>query len=90
MNPTDPITHASFCHWVLQTVPDENVNSAHLFMSDEAWSHLRGFVNAKNTCHWDTENPHIIHEVSVYEHKVGVWCAVSGCRIIGPTLFMTQ
>jgi hypothetical protein len=49
-------------------------------MSDEAWFHLSG--------HWDTENPHAVHEVPLHDEKVGVWCAVSGRRIIGPIFFL--
>jgi hypothetical protein len=45
-------------------------------MSDEARFHLSG--------HWDTENPHAVHKVPLHDQKVGVWCAVSGRRIIGP------
>jgi hypothetical protein len=59
-----------------------------LFMNDEAWFHLSGLVNAQNTCHWDTENPHAVHEVPLHDQKVGPWCAVSGQKIIRPVFFL--
>jgi hypothetical protein len=52
-----------------------------------AWFYLSGFVNAQNTHHWDTENPHTVQEVPLHDQKVGVWCAVSGQRITEPILF---
>lgn len=47
-----------------------------------------GFVNAQNSCHEDTENLHTIYEVPHHDHIVGVWCAVSGQRVIGPVFFL--
>jgi hypothetical protein len=61
LNLTDPVAHIHFCRWTLQCVHDGTVDLILLFMSDEAWFHLSGFVNAQNTCHWDTENPHAVH-----------------------------
>jgi hypothetical protein len=72
---------------MLQSVSDGIVNPTFLFMSHEAWFHVSGFVNAQNACHWGTENPHTIHEVPIHDQKVGVWCMVSGWRIIGPVFF---
>ncbi|PSN40865.1 hypothetical protein C0J52_20149, partial [Blattella germanica] len=36
---------------------------------------------------WSTENPHIVQEVPLHPIKIGVWCAVSARRIIGPVFF---
>jgi hypothetical protein len=33
--------------------------------------------------YWATENLHIIHEAPLHD-QVGVWCALSGHRIVGP------
>jgi hypothetical protein len=46
------------------------------FMTD-AWFHLTGYVNSRNSQYWATENPHIINEQNV---RVG--CALSGHRIV--------
>ena len=32
-------------------------------------------------------NPHVLFEKPLYDRKVGVWCAVSQTRIIGPIFF---
>jgi hypothetical protein len=37
--------------------------------------------------YWSTENPHAVHEVPLHDLKVGVWCAISARRIIGPVFF---
>jgi hypothetical protein len=52
--PAGPAAHITFCHWILQSVPDGTVDVTLLFLSDaEAWFELSGFVNAQNICHWD-------------------------------------
>jgi hypothetical protein len=56
-------------------------------VSDEAWFHVSGNVNAQNSCIWDTENPHVLHQRPLHEMKVGVWCAVSARRVINPIFF---
>jgi hypothetical protein len=56
-------------------------------MSDEAWFHLSGHVNSQNTRYWEAENPRLLHEQPLHNQKIGVWCAVSGTRIIGPIFF---
>ena len=58
-----------------------------LFFSYEAWSHLNGRVTTHNCRYWASENPHRIQEISHYDRKVGVWCAVSARRIIGPIFY---
>jgi hypothetical protein len=57
---------------VTQSVHDRVVDPVLLFMSNEAWFHISGFVTAQNTCHWDTKNPHTIHEGPLHDQKVGV------------------
>ena len=54
------------------------------WFTDEAWFHVSGYVNSQNTRVWASENPHVFHESSLIPEKVGVWCAISGQRIIGP------
>jgi hypothetical protein len=55
--------------------------------SDEAWFHLQGYINTQNDHYWSTQNPHITHEVPLDPVKVGVWCAASARRIVGPVFF---
>jgi hypothetical protein len=45
-------------------------------------------VNAQNTYHWDTENPHSIHEVPHHDQNMGLWCTVSDWRVMGPIFFL--
>ncbi|KAJ4437880.1 hypothetical protein ANN_13819 [Periplaneta americana] len=65
-------------------------NPAMLFIAwftDEAWFHLSGYVNSQNSRHWAIENPHVIHEAPMHPVKIGVWCAISAQRIVGPIFF---
>lgn len=52
-----------------------------LWMTDEAWFHLSGYVNAQNTRTWASENPHMFHESPLHPAKIGVWAAISKKRI---------
>jgi hypothetical protein len=38
---------------------------------------------------WGSENPHALFKEPLYSQKVGVFCALSQRRIIGPMLFDT-
>ena len=59
----------------------------HTFFTDEVWFHLSGYVNTQNSRTWATENPHETFEKPLHDQKIGVWCAVSRSRIIGPIFF---
>ena len=47
----------------------------------------REYVNFPNTRYWSSENLYVIHETSLHDLKIGVWCAVSGTKIVGPIFF---
>jgi hypothetical protein len=44
-------------------------------------------VNSQNSRHWSAENPGLIHELPLRDENVGVWCAVSAHRVIGPIFY---
>jgi len=57
------------------------------WFSDEAWFHLSGYVNSKNSRVWASENPNAIHEEPPHSEKIGICCGVSQQCIIGPIFF---
>ena len=57
------------------------------FFIDETWFHLSGYTNTQNSRTWATENPHETFEKPLHDQKIGVWCAVSRSRMIGPIFF---
>jgi hypothetical protein len=59
------------------------INSQLTFFSDEAWFHLQGYINTQNNRYWNSQNPHLTHEVLLQPVKVGVWCAISSRRVVG-------
>ena len=56
-------------------------------MSDKAWFHLSGYLNSQNSRYWSAHNPRQIFEVPQHDRKIGVWCAITSHRIIGPIFF---
>ena len=51
--------------------------------SYEDWFTLNRNVNNYINTQWYSEYLHAFDEVPSYDLKVGVWCAVSACKIIG-------
>jgi hypothetical protein len=79
----------TYCRW-FQTFIYENPGILDCTrFSDKAWFHLSGYVNSQNTCLWGSENPHALFEELLHSQKVGVFCALSQRRIIGPMFFDT-
>jgi hypothetical protein len=52
---TDFNLRIMFCNWLLRNVHDGIIDPNLFFMSDEAWFHVSGNVNAQNSRIWDTE-----------------------------------
>ncbi|KAJ8879687.1 hypothetical protein PR048_020295 [Dryococelus australis] len=48
---------------------------------------LSGYANSQNSRIWSSANPHVLHEKPLHCQKIGVWCAVSRRRIVGPLFF---
>lgn len=87
LRPLDNEKRITFCNWVLHNIVDGIVDPQLIIFSDEAWFHLNGHVASQNNRYWSTENPHLIHEIPLHDAKVGVWCAITAQRIIGPIFF---
>lgn len=77
----------TFCQWFLNNFDDNLLDKT--FFSDEAWFYLNGYVNSQNMRMWTTEKPDNFYvETSLHPQKIGVWCAISRRRIIGPFFLM--
>jgi AraC-like DNA-binding protein len=79
--PTDLPARVHFCEWISLVTENDPHFLHRCYFSDEAWFHLDGYVNAQNSRHWSTENPHVIVERPLHPIKVGVWAAMSATRI---------
>jgi hypothetical protein len=82
-----PAAKVHFCSWFLQSVIEGEIDPNVTFFPDEAWFHLQGYINTQNNHYWSSQNPHLTHKVLLHPMKVGVWCAVSARRIVGPMSF---
>jgi hypothetical protein len=83
---SDPDKRKEYCEWFLDFIKEEGVLDL-TFFSDEAWFHLSGYINSQNSRICGTTNPHRFIESSLHPQKIGVWCAISRKRIIGPIFF---
>ncbi len=91
LKPPDHSRRVTFCHWILHLMHlghDIGVLD-NFFYSDEAWFHLDSSINAQNYRIWSQENPHEYRESGLHPQKIGLWCAMSHLRIIGPIFFET-
>ena len=83
---TDYPRWVEICEWLLTNFDGDLFNKT--FFSDEAWFHLSGYVNTQNMRMWCAEKPEDFYvEAPHHPQKVGVWCAVSRRRIVGPIFF---
>jgi len=78
------VKRVNYCMWLLTSICAGLLDPFQYIMSDEAWFHLSVHVHSQNTRYWAAENPHLVHEEPLQDQKIGVWCAMSGTRIIGP------
>lgn len=85
--PHDNAARLNFCNWILDNVNDQTIDPRLIFFTDEAWFHLHGYVSSQNNRYYATEKPNFVHETPLHDQKIGVWCAISGYRIIGPIFY---
>jgi hypothetical protein len=77
----DKIKCVHYCSWFLNLVERNPGILTMAWFTDEAWFHLSGYVNSQNT------RPCAFTETPLHPQKVGVWCAISAERVIGPIFF---
>ncbi len=61
-----------------------------MFLSDEAWFMLSGYVNAQNNRYGSQENPHQFLKALLHVEKIGVWADVSRRSVVGPIFHRTR
>lgn len=87
IGPNDPAARLRYCQWLKWFTRNTVCALDNLFFSDEAWFHLSGYVNSQNSRYWSARNPHQVFQQPLHSEKIGVWCAVSRKRIVGPVFF---
>jgi hypothetical protein len=78
-----------FCTKLLEMMDTLPQFFPNLATSDEAYSHLSGFVNKQDFRYWAEENPHFLLQSPLRGHQVTVWCGHTSLSILGPYFFKT-
>ncbi len=87
LKPGDGARRVKFCHWILDFASNENMFKKFYF-SYEAWFNLSGYIHAQNFRTWSATTKHQFME-SHHHQKIGVFCAMSREKIVGPFFFTT-
>src|SRR5678815_6027517 len=59
----------AYCRWFRSFVDNRGIaEQDRVFLTDEAWFHLSGYVNSQNTRIWSTENPHAFLHVHMNDN----------------------
>lgn len=88
LHEADHEARVDFCTWFQNFINEEGDDILDVtFFTDEAWFHLSGHVNSQNSRMWSSENPQEFKEMPLHDEKIGVWCAISRARLIGPIFF---
>jgi hypothetical protein len=89
LQPRDPACTVHFCSWFLYPVVEGEIYPQLILFSEEAWFYLQGYINTRKNRYRSSQNPQLT-QVLLHSVKVGVWCAVSARRIVGPGGFNEQ
>ncbi len=82
----DYTPHYNYCNCFLKKIGSV-IKKMTTFFSDKAWFYLSGYVNSQNYSIRSTNNLHVFEETSLHPIKVGIWCAISKHRVVGPIFF---
>ena len=61
---------------LVEMLTDDGVIST-VLMTHEAHFHLSGYVNKENYRYWATENPQELHQRSLHNERLTVWCGIT-------------
>ncbi len=79
----------SYCTWLKTFAHSSPTQLDNVYLSNEAWVHLNGYVNSQNYRISSQENLTSLLN-SLHPRKVGIWCGTSWKRIISPIFFDTS
>jgi len=58
-----------------------------MFVLAGTWFMLSRNDNGHTNRYWCSENPHAVHDVQLYDSRVGVGCVMRVRKITGPVIF---
>ncbi len=86
LKPGDGAKRIKFCRWILDFTSNENVFNKFYF-SVEVWFHSSGYINMQNFRARSATNLHQLMESPLHPQTIGVFCAMSREKTVGPCFF---
>ena len=84
---TDRESRLNFVNWYLHVVHDGETDPILIHLATKLGFISGDAVNPQNNRYWSAENPTLIPEVLLHGFNIGMRCAMSVTRVIGPILF---
>jgi hypothetical protein len=85
--PADPADGLEFSTWFVNILENDERALSKTFFTDEAYSHLSGYVNSQNMRMQSAESPHYYVKQPLHPQKIDMWVATSQGRSIGLIFF---
>jgi len=88
LKPDGSAKWVAYCKWFLDFIDREGEDILDVIIfTDEAYSHLSGYINSQNSRVWCAHNSHAFRESQLHDEKVSVSVGMSRRLIVGPFFF---
>jgi hypothetical protein len=76
-----------FYDWFINHEDDGLLYPKLTLFADEANFNFSRYFNSQNNGYWNSENPHALIQLPLYDQNIGVCCAICANHITGPIFY---